>query len=786
MKPPPKSSLREALRETTLSKTRKSAICAHKIKRASTIDADTAKHLIPAVNGLHWRDSLEIHKLLQDNKDFCIYYNNVEKISVEKLAVALPVHLLAVIKAHNRDDKFEYLLSGIRLLHTLCELTSRHSKLDQVLLDDCVLSAMMVDLVINAMVALGGNRKVHRSLSLAVSLCLSYCDSSPLLFIFQESWKSDNESLVEATMVASTLHLLHGFISPEFVDIVQVLLAHSKVDLFIETAFGAVHNVVRSLEAKLLYRGSDHPKKCPLKSAKFHCQQAEAALQFLHSLCQEKLFSERVAKNKELCGKGGLLMLAKSILSLSVSPGFVKEATTVASMYRIKAKVLSLLHHIFEADSVSFLDELERAGNLHLAQPIASEVLSLLKLGLSDSPNDIASHEYPMGFVLLNAMRLAEVFSDDSNFQRFFTDHFSTILSALFCLSHEEFVSMLCSSALSSREDDATLDYDLFKSAGWVLSVFSSSSLFDVPQFKLNFQNNLTMSSYANQRTSLVIKIMANLHCFAPDVCIEEDRNRFIKAFVSGLRKDPVSMPIQLPNSSYTPVAQRATSVCRNICSLLRHADFLITNGLDVKDLMMFRVFCKQLQPLIRSEFEGSQATVKQRKEPLNLNIERASEEPNVRVEGAATKYNVNENMEIVPRLKESDADACNLETSSLDTRSNRGKSLVEDGDGDGDGDVELAHELFKGSGSGEVKEDEKQGKKRKRSIMSDDQVEMMEKAIVDEPDMRRSAAWIKKCAEKLNQNGPRVTAMQLKNWLNNRRAKIARAMSGKTSKGKK
>ena len=79
---------------------------------------------------------------------------------------------------------------------------------------------------------------------------------------------------------------------------------------------------------------------------------------------------------------------------------------------------------------------------------------------------------------------------------------------------------MLCSSALSSREDDATLDYDLFKSAGWVLSVFSSSSLFDVPQFKLNFQNNLTMSSYANQRTSLVIKIMANLHCFAPDVCI--------------------------------------------------------------------------------------------------------------------------------------------------------------------------------------------------------------------------------------------------------------------------
>lgn len=40
------------------------------------------------------------------------------------------------------------------------------------------------------------------------------------------------------------------------------------------------------------------------------------------------------------------------------------------------------LHHIFEADSVSFLDELERAGNLHLAQPIASEV-SVLKMSSS-------------------------------------------------------------------------------------------------------------------------------------------------------------------------------------------------------------------------------------------------------------------------------------------------------------------------------------------------------------------------------------------------------------------
>lgn len=171
-----------------------------------------------------------------------------------------------------------------------------------------------------------------------------------------------------------------------------------------------------------------------------------------------------------------------------------------------------------------------------------------MRLGLSRaSKASPPPHEYPMGFVLLNAMRLADVFSDDSHFRRFFTKHFVSIcwitplafalsvilmcegclnlnlqtmvLSAVFCLPHGDFLSMLCSSDLSSREDDATLDYDLFTSSGWVLSAFSSPGELAVPQFKLNFQNNLTMSSYAHQRTSLIVKIMANLHCFVPEVC---------------------------------------------------------------------------------------------------------------------------------------------------------------------------------------------------------------------------------------------------------------------------
>ncbi|CAN8308599.1 unnamed protein product [Cochlearia groenlandica] len=743
------------------------------------------KHLVPALKSLHWRSSLEIHKLLKDHRDLCIVYNYGEeeegpsqKINVEKMIRLLPMHLMAVLMANDRDDMYQHVLCGIRLLNTLCELTPRHAKLEQVLLDDVKISAQILDLVFLVVIMLGGNRKETRDL--------------------------DKESLLEATLVSSSLYLLHGFISPIYQDLVLVLLAHPRADVFIDSAFGSVHNIVRSLRVKLLYRrNTDQPENTGVSSVEMveiHCQQAEAALQFLNSLCQHKTFRDRLAKKKELCGKGGVLMLALTILSLTVTPEFVGAATAIASISRMKAKVLSILQLVFEAESVSFLDEVASAGNLDLAKSIASEVLELLRLGFSKASKASAPPDYPMGFVLLNAMRLADVLTDDSNFRPFFTEHFSMVLSSVFCLSHGDFLSMLCSSDISSREDDVTLDYDLFTSAGWVLSVFSSTGQSPVPQFKLNFQNNLTMSSYAHQKTSLIIKIIANLHCFVPDLCKEQERNRFIQNFMSGLRKDPSSILANLlPSSSYTPVAQRGTGVCRNLGSLLRHAESLIPIILSDEDFVIFRVFCDQLQPLIQSEFEESQtddiqsgggdsSCKQQGKEPLNLNNEEASESSDVRMVDVATKQSVNEEMEVEEQLKESDGDGSNLETSGSDTSSNRDKSLIDDRVQDGDLAWTLSTSGFKGSASGEAKEEEdergetflvfeKQRKRRKRSIMNDDQVGMIEKALVDEPDMQRNTPALQLWADKLSQTGSEViTPSQLKNWLNNRKAKLARA----------
>ncbi|KAI3693504.1 hypothetical protein L1987_76447 [Smallanthus sonchifolius] len=61
---------------------------------------------------------------------------------------------------------------------------------------------------------------------------------------------------------------------------------------------------------------------------------------------------------------------------------------------------------------------------------------------------------------------------------------------------------------------DATLDYDSLAASGWVLGVLTPS---DVPESTLNAC--CIPRTYAFQRTSLLVKVVANLTCFIPDLC---------------------------------------------------------------------------------------------------------------------------------------------------------------------------------------------------------------------------------------------------------------------------
>lgn len=107
--------------------------------------------------------------------------------------------------------------------------------------------------------------------------------------------------------------------------------------------------------------------------------------------------------------------------------------------------------------------------------------------------------------------------------------------------------------------------------------------------------------------------------------------------------------------------------------------------------------------------------------------------------------------------LREIDGDAQNIETSGSDMSSTRGKNAIDQMD---NGEFLKSSEYVKESGSGGDTEDkqvetiqceEKQQRKRKRTLMNDRQMNMIERALLDEPDMQRNAASVQSWAHKIS-----------------------------------
>ena len=177
---------------------------------------------------------------------------------------------------------------------------------------------------------------------------------------------------------------------------------HGQVDIFMDVAFDSLHEDVRLLSFRLssMGFGSIPIGSLECRLTHFICQQCEASLQFLLLLCQQKLFRDRILKNKvltylsrhrfyaiegkkntwchfffflhlweisignyivlyailleagilmnlalmqELSRKGGILSLSHTILKLVV-PDCLKGSTDiVASISRLKAKTLSIV-----------------------------------------------------------------------------------------------------------------------------------------------------------------------------------------------------------------------------------------------------------------------------------------------------------------------------------------------------------------------------------------------------------------------------------------------------------
>ncbi|XP_028066603.1 nodulin homeobox-like isoform X2 [Camellia sinensis] len=743
--------------------------------------------LISAVKELHRLSSLELNKLIRESRNNILHIvtetGSSIQIDVENLARYLPMHLMArmMMLAERDEALFQYLLCGVRLLHSLCDLAPRHSILEQILLDDVKVSVQLLDLIIFLLIFLSNYRQEHHT-------------SSPM-------------PLLHSALVACSLYLLTGCISSQWQELALVLVSHSQVDVFMDTAFAALRLDIKFLHIKL-------SGQCTEGTLNYLSQQCEASLQFLQSLCQQKLFRERLVKNKELCGKGGVLLLARAILNLEVTPLFKESFSVVAAISRLKSKILSILLHLCEAESISFLDEVARTPqSMDLAKSVALEVLELLKTMIVRDPKQLACSDknYPTGLLQLNAMRLADIFSDDSNFRSYIMIYYTEVLTAIFALPHQEFLSNWCSSDLPTREEDATLEYDLFAAAGCVLDSSSSSDLPNVMNSGPNFiPINIPWASYAHQRSSLLVKIIANLHCFVPEIC-KEEKDVFLDKFLECLqREQPIS-----PASD----AEKAVTVSSNLCSLLSHAESLTPSFLNKEDVHLLRVFFMQLESLITSaefenrvqenKFEGSECGDKLSKlnisehfqenqksaggcsSPLldNIGPDHTNRIGNLK-EGMSEKFDFQEEDQLYVRsscidqtgdmmLQDKEEDKSkygteaggfreiqNVETSGSDSSSTREKNSKESGIGGVLEDEKVE----------DVQCEEKQQRKRKRTIMNDEQIAVIERALLDEPDMQRNFTSVQSWADKLSLHGSEVTTSQLKNWLNNRKARLTRA----------
>uniref|UniRef100_A0ACD5UQH8 Uncharacterized protein n=1 Tax=Avena sativa TaxID=4498 RepID=A0ACD5UQH8_AVESA len=742
--------------------------------------------MISAIEELSGLTTRELSEMLKESESFVLQSKaddgGPKQVDMEKLVSSLPLHLLAVCLDLGRGSDLTYVLRGMRFLHSLSELATRHTRLEQVLLDNVKLSEQVMDLIF------------------FVLSILSH-------------WKKENHlgasPLIHSSLVATSLHLLTSYFSSQWHELVHILLAHPKVDIFMDVAFDCLHEDMRLLSVRLSTLDSK-AFGSPFDSQLNHfiCQQCEASLQFLSLLCQQKLFRDRILKNKELCRNGGILSLSLTILKLGV-PECLKGSMDIASsISRLKAKILSILLQLCEAESISYLDEVATLPkSMQLGQILALEVLNLLKTAFGRKQKPAAgSHDksYPMGSVLISALRLVDVFSDDSNFRSSFITNTIPFLTQILATPHDEFVSSWCSVNLPVMEDDANLDYDPFGAAELAL-VAASDMLTETKANYLCPFRSISMPSveYAQTRTSCVVKIIANLHVFVPNICEEQERDLFLQKFQKYLLSES-SRP-----SLDHPASNEVTTVCRNLGSLSHYAKSLIPNNLlNEEDVQLLSEFAYKLQLWCKSQVGhrtlqvAKSDTSSQMKEDLQSVQQPLPTRANVT---SVPDSNMDNPPKVVQNIEESTATPSMKQEGRDETPRTRvgvnggllqnsvGQNLIHLGvarttsAGYAGAGTATSMELPRCKSADHFKspeptkegglrdDDERQPKRKKRTIMNDGQVNEIENALVDEPEMHKNATSLQTWAEKLSRQGSEITSSQLKNWLNNRKAKLAR-----------
>uniref|UniRef100_A0A0D9WDL1 Nodulin homeobox n=1 Tax=Leersia perrieri TaxID=77586 RepID=A0A0D9WDL1_9ORYZ len=654
--------------------------------------------MVSVVEELSGLTSRELGDMLKESDSFVLQVKTEDgapkQVDMEKLVSSLPLHLLAVCLELERGSDLAYVLRGIRFLHTLSELAARNTRLEQVLLDDVKLSEQVMDLIF------------------FVLSILSH-------------WKKENQHgvspFIHSSLVAASLHLLTSYFSSQWHELVHILLAHPKVDIFMDVAFDSLHD-------------------------------------------------------DELSRNGGILSLSRTVLKLGVPECLKGSIDIAASVSRLKAKILSILLQLCEAETVSYLDEVATSPkSMQLGQTLALEVLDLLKTAFGRKQkltSDSHDKSYPMGSVLISALRLVDVFSDDSNFRSSFITNTIPFLTQTLAIPHDEFVSSWCSVNLPVIEEDANLEYDPFGAAELALAAAGNNLTEAKANYSCPFRPiSMPSIAYAQTRTSCVVKIIANLHVFVPNIC-EGSLSEYARSLIPNnlLNEEDVQL---LSEFAYKLQTWCKSHVGQSTSQAVK-TDPSLESKEDLKPLQ---------QPFLTSSTAPDPGTNNVAKDAHKM--EEPTPTPPMKQEGNTSNETPKNTVALNGGFLQN---SVGQDLFHLGVQNSVGQDLVHLG---------VARTGFLGGGTGtstglrckmdldpasssmdhfktpDTKEsalqddekgethmyDERQPKRRKRTIMNDNQINEIEKALIDEPEMHKNAALLQAWSEKLN----------------NRKAKLAR-----------
>ncbi|KAJ0791137.1 putative nodulin homeobox protein [Helianthus annuus] len=206
----------------------------------------------------------------------CLFVNVMNilmfQINVENLGRPLVQHIMIDTVSLLKPDEqhFKYLLSGLKLLHTLCDIASHHSTLARVFVEDMNVQHEMLNSIF---------RMIH------------------VLSQLGEKINGLSQMVMYSALLSNSMYLLKALISSEWKDVADVLLAHPEVGDFAIAAVTAIRVSINHLRAKpTTQRVNSRMQPNDEVYCLFHL--CESSVQFIQSLCMQMLFRERLVENK--------------------------------------------------------------------------------------------------------------------------------------------------------------------------------------------------------------------------------------------------------------------------------------------------------------------------------------------------------------------------------------------------------------------------------------------------------------------------------------------------------